>query len=92
MIIRSFRTEESNISLPLPTLLAAHAAPLSLPDLAARHLDIAGAAPGAGEGWDGLGYAAWVLQHVDDRSQVTLIPYSKAGQAGREEEYEQHSE
>ena len=90
-IIGSFRTEESNISLPLPTLLAAHAAPLSLPDLAARHLDVAGTASGAGKGWYGLGYAAWVLQHVDDRSQVTLISNNKAGQASGEEDYEHHS-
>ena len=48
-IIGSFRTEESNISLSLPAFLAAHAAPLRLPDLAARHLDIAGTAPSAGK-------------------------------------------
>ena len=38
-----------------------------------EHLYIAGADAGAGKGGDGLGYAAGVLQHMDDRGQVTLV-------------------
>ena len=44
-----------------------------MPDLGARHLDIAGAAPGAGKRGDGLGDTARVLENVDNRGQVTLI-------------------
>ena len=48
-IIGGLGTEEGHGGLLLPHLLAAHAAPLCLPDLGARHLDIAGAAARAGK-------------------------------------------
>ena len=37
-VVSSLGTEERNRGLLLPHLLAAHAAPLRLPDLTARHL------------------------------------------------------
>ena len=37
------------------------------------YLYVAGALPSAGERWDGLGDAAWVLEHVDYRGQVALV-------------------
>ena len=73
LIIGGLGAEEGHGCLLLAHLLAAHAAPLCLPDLGARHLDIAGAAPSAGKRGDGLGDAARVLEHVDNRGEVTLI-------------------
>lgn len=66
-------TEQGDGCLAFARLLAAHAGPLHLPDLAARDLDVAGAAANARKGRDGLRDATRVLQDVDHRRYLAVV-------------------
>lgn len=66
-------TEQGDGCLTFTGLLAAHAGPLHLPDLAARDLDVAGAAANARKGRDGLRDATRVLQDVDHRRYLAVV-------------------
>ena len=66
-------TEERHGRFPFARLLAAHAGPLHLPDLAAGHLDVAGAAANARERGDRFRHAARILQHVDDGRYLAVV-------------------
>ena len=43
------------------------------------YLDVGGAAAGAGEGGDGLGDTAGVLEYMDHGGEMALVTHSQAG-------------
>jgi len=87
LIVGSFRTKQGNCCFFLPHFLTTHTTPLCLPDLTSWHLDIAGTPTCAGKWRYWLGNTAGVLEHVDDRGEVTLIT-TCLGHQGRGQDQE----